>query len=1256
MKIKTLLRLGQGILGLVALGLGSGAGASNFDLRFINPGNCPAATNGANAAVGSSCRYLNVVADSSGNALPVSSIYQRDVIIKLEKLVGGAIVKGTATNSNAWDNDSLRLNGATTGPTYPQFFTPTVTAPNTANTTSWAEFSFQFVAPDGSSSATLPLPGAFYMTSFDTDTNGAALREFIEYLGASGSGLASPTSDKAGAAVDGGTNYEAIGTGTGSGIADDPLYKASAQFSTPGLVKFVVGVRQGATSCNANNNATNGSCERLSAYSFQIADSVFLSPNVDGYKSVKLTDADGNNVVSAGDTLTYTVTYINTGNAAVSNFQITDALPTGLTATAGAQTVTGATKNGAYTGTGANTGLLATGQTLAVNGSITVTIPVTVGTVAADNTVLSNQTTTSGNYTNALGGSVTLPSVSSDNVDNTNVFPSSVTAATGFTAVPGSSIAQTQASSIDSTKVTVRLTRAISGQIYEDYNYGGGAGRAYLAASGMSLRPSVRVELYSNAGAYITSALTNASGAYTFAGQLPGTYKVRVVNSFVTSSRTGGCAVAVNVSTPPASCTQLPVQTYINGASQVGGANLTGTDPALSTGTLPAGAQSVASVTVDSSDVANVDFGFNFDTIVNTNDTGQGSLRQFVTNSNALLGNSSLVQVGQTPGRETSIFMVPTAALTGGVAIINLASILDVTDSDTSIDATTQTANTTTSTGDTNTGALGTGGLVGVDNLPLGQVNRPEVEITLASGSLQVSAANFTLRGVALHGSNELVLGTGTNAADNALIEKNVFGTTAKAFALPASLPSAQYGINVVNGSGTIQNNLIGYSAVSGINYLGGGVGLIIQNNEFQQSGYVSAGGDAITLTGSTTAGFAKPVTITGNLIASSNSSGIQFEIGSVANNTVANNTITANGRGGAATRLEGSGIHYLARNATVNSTNSDTITKNVIYNNLNSGVVVNFGQKNVAISQNSFYMNGLTSIDFTASDGYVNGNANYGQGNGVTPNDGATVAREGNTGQDYPVFTVITLGGGILDVTGYVGNGTSTSFDSKSAVIEIYKADDDGNQNGAVLVGDGKSVPHGEGKTYLGTLTVTLGAKGAFSGTLPAGAFTANDSLTATATIVGNTSEFSPNIKQAPRITLLKLGRNSTQNTTFVDQNGTVGAKPGDTVEYCIAYSNAGSDALNFKLTDNVPVGMNALTDGYVVSKGVRWADGTVIAAGATAAPTGSDLTSTDTDSDKGSLTSTGGLGKGIMTLDLGAIGLAAGGKGTVCFRAKVP
>ena len=72
-------------------------------------------------------------------------------------------------------------------------------------------------------------------------------------------------------------------------------------------------------------------------------------------------------------------------------------------------------------------------------------------------------------------------------------------------------------------------------------------------------------------------------------------------------------------------------------------------------------AQSVAPVTIgDHLSVFNVDFGFNFDTIVNTNPSGQGSLHEFIENANAL-SNTGLAQAGMTAGIENSIFQIPGA-------------------------------------------------------------------------------------------------------------------------------------------------------------------------------------------------------------------------------------------------------------------------------------------------------------------------------------------------------------------------------------------------------------------------------------------------------------------------------------------------------------------------------------------------------------------------------------------------------------------
>lgn len=95
---------------------------------------------------------------------------------------------------------------------------------------------------------------------------------------------------------------------------------------------------------------------------------------------------------------------------------------------------------------------------------------------------------------------------------------------------------------------------------------------------------------------------------------------------------------------------------------------------ALTTATTTA--QSIAAVTVGGGNISCVDFGFNFDTIVNVNDAGQGSYRQFTLNAFSLGGEALLAQAGSRmdicilpthqaispellpPGKETTIFMI----------------------------------------------------------------------------------------------------------------------------------------------------------------------------------------------------------------------------------------------------------------------------------------------------------------------------------------------------------------------------------------------------------------------------------------------------------------------------------------------------------------------------------------------------------------------------------------------------------------------
>lgn len=84
-------------------------------------------------------------------------------------------------------------------------------------------------------------------------------------------------------------------------------------------------------------------------------------------------------------------------------------------------------------------------------------------------------------------------------------------------------------------------------------------------------------------------------------------------------------------------------------------------------------AQAVSAVTLSTGDVAGVDFGFNFDTVTNVNDSGAGSLRQVMANANALGGDGSLAQAGRAAGVEHVVFMIANGTAAAGLrASINL--------------------------------------------------------------------------------------------------------------------------------------------------------------------------------------------------------------------------------------------------------------------------------------------------------------------------------------------------------------------------------------------------------------------------------------------------------------------------------------------------------------------------------------------------------------------------------------------------------
>lgn len=223
-------------------------------------------------------------------------------------------------------------------------------------------------------------------------------------------------------------------------------------------------------------------------------------------------------------------------------------------------------------------------------------------------------------------------------------------------------------------------TFTASGTVFEDVNYGGGAGRTLAASSG-AVRSGARVELFDSSGAYVTFATTDGSGNYSFAGLSPDSYTVRVVSSSVTSSRSGyvpSLRPVMTFRTDASSGTAVAVTDFVGGydpatqdvANAASGWILNSSTGVFS-GSGSGKAHAFAPVTVTAANVTGVDFGWNFDTIVNANNTGQGSLFVAITNANTLTGDASLAQSGRPAGIENAIFLISNGTSAPGLRAAN---------------------------------------------------------------------------------------------------------------------------------------------------------------------------------------------------------------------------------------------------------------------------------------------------------------------------------------------------------------------------------------------------------------------------------------------------------------------------------------------------------------------------------------------------------------------------------------------------------
>jgi len=634
----------------------------------------------------------------------------------------------------------------------------------------------------------------------------------------------------------------------------------------------------------------------------------------------------------------------------------------------------------------------------------------------------------------------------------------------------------------------------IAGTVFEDVNYPGGPGRNKNTPGALGVSGAI-VELFDTSGNFMQRKTTDINGYYSFGGMADGDYFVKTVSSTVRSNRGGlNCSAC------------YPVQTFrkygeasalVEVTNEIGGANpAEQQDVAL--GVID-NAQSVSTVTVASNGVVGIDFGFNFNTIVNTNEYGQGSLQQFIVNSNNLNETGLDIEANSifdpAAGEDTSIFMIPTTSdPLGRTADANFAdgylgiSISDnyqlsrITGTNTSIDGRTQTAYS----GDTNLGSIGSGGSsVGVSAMALPNYILPEIQVRGDSKVLfRMEGNGVTLRNLAVYMNEKKAIQVNSGMA---YLYENLLGVNA----LGAESGNMEYAAEIKDGETTIGRNYLRGAEEAAV-FIDGGSSTTIVENHFTNNGNDECKPSIEVKDG-------VGISIESNLI--ENSGGFAINAENVSSPiTIDQNTITSSGSMGgdclAGILLGGSDA---------------SVTGNIIHTNAGAGLeLINNGTGNL-ISQNSFYANGTDSpalgIDLDQD--------------GVTLNDSGDGDDGPNGMLNFPVILTAYATGTSLVIEGWARPG---------ATIELFLTD---INEGSATTGDnqlGMTSDYGEGQIYLATM-VEGSASDTATGTssytdLDGNTDTTNkykftiplpsavgkgDFVTATATIANSTSEFSP-------------------------------------------------------------------------------------------------------------------------------------------------
>jgi len=646
------------------------------------------------------------------------------------------------------------------------------------------------------------------------------------------------------------------------------------------------------------------------------------------------------------------------------------------------------------------------------------------------------------------------------------------------------------------------ISLTVSGKVFEDRGDNGGP-----FISGVDLpKGNVRVRVYreadgndviSNGDMFIAETNTDTNGNYSFGPLPPYRYYVVVDSKSVAPT-------ALNPGFAPA--TPWAEQTFKREFKDSAYDDIQafgGLDPSISdrfatwnTAVNQSIFQHLSVVDLSGSmqAVSGIDHGFSFNVIVNTNDTGnngfrvagnQGTLRQFVLNSNAIAGANA------------ARFVIPTEQNSSSGSnswwtIQPMSALPDITDIQTTIDGTVYTdqGNIINSNGSNFGGAF-----AGIDKIAIPTLNGNEIEID-CNGLQHVlrastTAGSFTLKNIAFFNGGGTI-GDATAPViingQNFNLDSIVSGARADGSRPEDSSLNRRYGL-VINGSGTLKDSYIAHN----------GSGLLLAGNMIDVNRLV----------------------IINNGIGPSGTDGNGVAILSPATSITLRNSIVESNGGDHAGVTHGNGIYTqgdkltLVENTTIVDSTASAVSLNdslgavirkcIINGSLSGpGIRVSSNSSYGDFSLNSFGDNRGLAIDLlrSSSSDIIEG---------VNPNDGLLNANYGNMGIDHPVIALATRSGSALSIQGFVGQDAPGAVFAGS-VVEVYSA----------RAGDGDSYSgedYGEGIKYIGSLTVD--AQGNFEGGISP---VSEDIKTITAitryenfsnvlgTLTYNTSEFGPN------------------------------------------------------------------------------------------------------------------------------------------------